>query len=187
MVVPRFSLATDREASQGDTMKYDIPAPEAKRAAHAHELLLVNLILNHVFLFISTLSLSGPYPYLPLVVPLISISILSYILWRAHRAQTNVHWFVNAHWQMCARRSRIFLSMLVIVGLMLLLGWVGYAYFHLAKVLVLAWFSVAGLPVMGTLLTLVVLESDALNQARNGRFPQWAAQRFAASRKAISN
>ncbi len=166
-------------------MKFDVPVQDTKRAAHPHELLLVNLILNHVFFFVSTLGLSGPYPYLPLMVPIISISILAYIFWRAQRAKTCDPWFVNAHWQVCARRSRIFLAMLA--GACVLLGWLGYYYLHMAKVLVLALFSIAGLPVMITLLVLVVLESEALNQARNGSLPQWAVERFAPSKEPISN
>ena len=168
-------------------MKFDVPVQETKRAAHPHELLLVNLILNHVFFFVSTLGLSGPYPYLPLMVPIISISILAYIFWRAQRVKTCDPWFVNAHWQVCARRSRIFLAMLAGACLLLLLGWLGYYYLHMAKVLVLALFSIAGLPVMITLLVLVVLESEALNQARNGSLPQWAVERFAPSKEPISN
>lgn len=168
-------------------MKFDISSQDAKRAAHPHELLLVNLILNHVFFFVSTLGLSRPYPLLPLIVPLISVSILAYIFWRAKRAQTRDPWFVSAHWQVCARRSRIFLAMLAGACLLLLLGWLGYFYLHMAKVLVLALFSVAGLPVMITMLVLVVLESEALHQARNGSLPQWAARRFAATNEPLSN
>lgn len=168
-------------------MKYNVSPQDAKRAAHPHELILVNFILNHVFFFVSSLGLSGPYPYLPLIVPIISVSILAYIFWRAKRAQTRDPWFVNAHWQVCARRSRIFLAMLAGACLLLLLGWLGYFYLHMAKVQVLALFSIAGLPVMITMLVLVVLESDALHQARNGSLPQWAARRFAASGMHASN
>lgn len=163
-------------------MKFDVPSQDARRAAHPHELILINLILNHVFFFVSTLGLSGPYPFLPLMVPIISVSILAYIFWRARRAKAFDPWFVSAHWQVCARRSRIFLAMLAGACVLLLLGWLGYFYLHMAKVLVLALFSIAGLPVMVTLLVLVVLESEALNQARNGSLPQWAAERFAPSR-----
>lgn len=166
-------------------MKFDVPAQDARRAAHPHELILVNLILNHVFFFVSTLGLSGPYPFLPLMVPVISVSILAYIFWRAQRAQTRDPWFVSVHWQVCARRSRIFLAMLAGACVLLLLGWLGYFYLHMAKVLVLALFSIAGLPVMVTMLVLVVLESEALNQARNGSLPQWAAQRFAPSKESV--
>ena len=166
-------------------MKFDVSAQDAKRAAHPHELLLVNLILNHVFFFVSTLGLSGPYPFLPLMVPIISVSILTFIFWRTNRAQTCDSWFVSAHWQVCARRSRLFLAMLAGACLLLLLGWLGYFYLHMAKVQVLALFSIAGLPVMITMLVLVVLESEALNQARNGSLPQWAARRFEAAKEPI--
>ena len=164
-------------------MQAEISSQDAKHAGNPHELLLINLILNHVLIFISTLGLAGSYPYLPLVVPATSFSILTYIFLRAQRAKTNDPWFVSAHWQICAQRSRIFLAMLAGACLLLLLGWLGYTFLGMAKVTVIALFAVAILPVMGTLLVLVVLESDALNQARKGTLPQWAMQRYATTDK----
>jgi len=170
-----------------DLMQAEISTQDAKRAAFPHELLLLNLILNHVLIFIGTMGLAGSYPFLPLVVPIISVSIVSFIFYRARLARTRDTLFVNAHWQICAQRSRIFLFMLAGACLLLLLGWLGYAYLGMAKVTVIALSGIAILPVMGTILVLVVLESDAMNHARKGTLPEWAAQRFAASSKEISN
>lgn len=160
-------------------MQSEISPQEMKRAGHPHELLLINLILNHVLFFISTLGLAGSYPYLPLVVPVISVSILSFIFYRAQRAKTCDSRYVSAHWQICAQRSRKFIFMLAGASLLLLLGWLGYAFLGMAKVTVIALFGVAILPIMATILVLVVLESDAMNQARKGTLPEWAAQRYA--------
>lgn len=158
-----------------------ISPQDAKRAGFPHELLLINLILNHVLIFIASMGLAGSYPLLPLVVPVISVSILGFIFYRARRALTRDPWFVSAHWQVCAHRSRTFMIMLAGASLLLLLGWLVYSQLGMAKVTVLALFAVAILPIMATLLTLVVLESDAMNHARKGTLPQWAAQRFAAT------
>lgn len=168
-------------------MNNEVSPQDTKRAGYPHELLLINLILNHVLIFIATMGLAGSYPLLPLVVPAISVSILAFIFYRAKRALTSDPAFVSAHWQICAYRSRTFLFMLAAASLLLLLGWLGYAYLGMAKVTVFALFAVAILPIMGTILTLVVLESDAMNQARKGTMPQWAAQRFAASTRKSSN
>ena len=164
-------------------MQAEISPQDAKRAGIPHELLLINLILNHVLIFISTLGLAGSYPYLPLVVPVTSFGILAYIFFRAQSAKRNDPWFVSAHWQICAQRSRIFLTMLASGCMLLLLGWLGFTFLGMAKVTVIALFAVAILPVMGTLLVLVVLESDALHQARKGTLPQWAMQRYAMTDK----
>lgn len=170
-----------------NAMNDDVSPQDSRRAGYPHELLLINLILNHVLIFIATLGLAGSYPYLPLVVPVISFSILSYIHFRAKSAQTRDPWFVSAHWQVCAQRSRTFIIMLAGACLLALLGWLGYTFLGMTKVTVLALFAVAILPVMATILVLVVLESDALNLARKGTLPQWAAQRYAATDRSKSN
>lgn len=161
-------------------MQNDVTTQDTKNAGHPHELLLINLIFNHVLVFIGTMGLVSLYPLLPLVVPAISISILGYIFYRAKRAQTCDTPFVNAHWQICAQRSRKFIYMLLGASILLLLGWLGYSFLGMAKVKVLALFAVAILPVMITILVLVVLESDAMNHARKGTLPEWAAKRYAA-------
>lgn len=168
-------------------MPADISEADSKNAGHPHELLLINLIFNHVLVFIGTMGLVSLYPYLPLVVPLISVGIISYIFFRAKRAQTHDSWFVSAHWQVTARRSRIFLIMLAGACLLLLLGWLAHTFLGMAKVKVLALFAVAILPVMITILVLVVLESDAMNQARKRTLPAWAAKRFAVQNGKASN
>jgi len=167
-------------------MQSEISLQEMKRAGHPHELLLINLILNHVLFFISTLGLAGSYPYLPLVVPVISVSILSFIFYRAQRAKTCDSRYVSAHWQISAQRSRKFIFMLAGASLLLLLGWLGYAFLGMAKVTVIALFGVAILPIMATILVLVVLESDAMNQARKGTLPEWAALRYAVTTRSQS-
>ncbi len=170
-----------------ENMQADVSPQDIKRGGHPHELLLINLILNHVLIFIATMGLAGSYPLLPLVVPFISVSIVSFIFYRARLARTRDTLFVSAHWQICAQRSRIFLIMLAGACLLLLLGWLAYAYLGMAKVTVLALFAVAILPVMATILVLVVLESDAMNHARKGTLPEWALQRYGASARKISN
>ena len=165
----------------------EITQQDTKNAGHPHELLLINLIFNHVLVFIGTMGLVSLYPLLPLIVPVISVGILIYIFFRAKRAQTCDTWFVNAHWQICAQRSRKFILMLLGAGVLLLLGWAGYAFLGMAKVKVLALFAIAILPVMITILILVVLESDAMNLARKGTLPEWAAKRYAPSASETSN
>jgi len=63
--------------------------------------------------------------------------------------------------------------------LLSLLGWLGYAYAGMMKVAVYALVGGMGmLPTMVTVLVLIILESDALHQARHGQLPAWVVQRF---------
>ncbi|MDH5301727.1 MAG: hypothetical protein OEW58_10230 [Gammaproteobacteria bacterium] len=158
---------------------YDVDDEQKKRAKQPHELFLINLIFNHVLVFVAALGLARSMPWLLLVVPLISIGILSYTLWRAKRSLAVDSWFVMCHWQLCAVRSRRFLLVVFLLLLAFALGWVGYHYWGLEKIPTLAMISGLGiLPTMVTVLVLVILESDALHQASNGRLPAWVTEKF---------
>ncbi|MDH5572137.1 MAG: hypothetical protein OEY89_10250, partial [Gammaproteobacteria bacterium] len=74
-------------------MQFEITEQERKNARHPHEILLINLVTNHILIFVSILGLAKTYPALLLVVPAISITILSYLLFRARRALTTAPWF----------------------------------------------------------------------------------------------
>jgi hypothetical protein len=113
------------------------------------------------------------------IVPAISVSLLGYILWRARVSRTRDPWYVMCHWQICAGRSRIFLTMLILLLAAVALGWVGYAYGGMMKEAVLALVAGTGiLPVMVTVLVLVIVESDALYHANQAKLPAWVVERY---------
>ena len=159
-------------------MQFNIPEKDKKLARHPHELFLVNLITNHILLFVGLLGMAGNYPLLMLVTPSISMTILVYILYRARRALIQDPWFVKCHWQIGARRSRLFIAMLAIMGLVI------------STVLVIsggepkpqhyAFAGVGVLPTMFTVLALIVMESDAMHQARLGKVPDYLVKAFPA-------
>lgn len=158
-------------------MRFEVSPVEIKKANIPHELFLTNLIGNHILMTVGLGGLAGSFPWIMAIVPVTSFSILFFTLWRARRSLGRDPWYVMCHWQVCARRSRIFLVMLGLLMLVALLGWVGYTYGGMMKEAV--WAIVAGtgiLPVMVTILVLVIVESDALYHANQARLPGWVVK-----------
>lgn len=162
-------------------MKFQVSDETAHKAKIPHEVLLTNLIGNHVLWFIAALGLAGSYWQPLAMVPVFSFVSLAYILWRASRAKTQDEWFVMCHWQICAARSRVFIYLLLMSLTVVILGWVGYTYFGMMKVAVYAISGGVGiLPVMVTVLILILMESDALHQATLQKLPKRMLEKYPA-------
>ncbi|SCZ49055.1 hypothetical protein [Thiohalomonas denitrificans] len=156
-------------------MHQEISRSDIVRARSPHELFLINLIFNHVFLLIAALmatSLRGTV----LIVPIVSAAILGYTIWRARRSQDRDPWFVVCHWQIAAKRSVFFAVMWVVAGAVIL-GLLAISGGDL-KPGHYAVGGVFGVPVMGTMLVLIIMESEAMQQASNGTLPKWALERY---------
>ncbi len=153
---------------------FDVSSLEIKKARWPHEILLINLITNHILIFVGLFGLAKSYPLVMLVTPIVSFLVLGYILLRAKQSKAKQDpWFVFCHWQLCAKRSRWFIVMLVILlfiimGLLASVGWDP----HALKPGHYALGGVAILPTMLTVLALVVIESDAMHKAFLGRVPE---------------
>lgn len=151
--------------------QFNVSPEDGRKAKWPHEIFLINLIFNHIFVFCATVAVSGSFPYLPALVPVISFSIIVYILIKARKvAAGNEFWFVKAHWQICARRNRFFLLLITITcavsgggfWLSKIMGW--------AKIPTIALIGGVGLlPFMAVLLVLIVLGNESLFMARNGK------------------
>nr|VFK12397.1 MAG: hypothetical protein BECKLPF1236B_GA0070989_103425 [Candidatus Kentron sp. LPFa] len=160
-------------------MQFDITKADAKKAETPHEVFLFNLVGNHILIFIASLGMFRSFPYPLYLVPIISISCLLYILWRARRSLTIDPWFALCHWQIAARRARIFIGMFCLLGGVSLLGWLGYTYLGMMKEAVFAIIGGVGiLPTMVTLLILIMMESDGLYQARQHKLSGWVLRKF---------
>ncbi len=156
-------------------MKFEITDEEAKKAKFPHELFLINLITNHILLFVGLLGMMKTYPVLTMVTPAISMVVISYLMIRNSTIQKGAtSWFIRCHWQVCIRRSKVFLSILIvfaviIMGLIISVG-------GDVKDLKPGHYAIAGvtiLPTMLTILTLIITESDAMHQAKTGVLPKW--------------
>ncbi|MBI5436099.1 MAG: hypothetical protein HY937_03170 [Nitrosomonadales bacterium] len=154
--------------------QFSISAEESKRAKWPHEIFLINLVFNHIFVFVATTAVVGTLPLLPALVPVISFSIIGYIIFKARQvAASDETWFVKSHWRIGARHNRIFMLLLAATclvsggGLWLsrMLGW--------ARIQTIALIGGVGLlPFMVSLLVLIVLGNDAVFQARTGKLPK---------------
>jgi uncharacterized membrane protein len=83
------------------------------------------------------------------------------------------------HWQVCARRSRLFILMLTAAIGVALTGWAAHVYGGMMKEAVIAIVVGGGvLPVMVTVLILIIIESDALYHASQAKLPNWVVERF---------
>lgn len=153
---------------------FNISPEEGRRAKWPHEIFLINLIFNHIFLFCATVAVFGTFPWLTALVPLLSFSIIGYLLIRARQvAAGSESWFVKAHWRIAAGRNRLFMLLLAVTcvvsggGLWLseMLGW--------ARIPTIALIAGIGLlPFMATLLVLIVLGNESVFMARDGKLPK---------------
>ena len=154
--------------------QFDITPEEGKRAKWPHEIFLINLIFNHIFLFCATVAVFGTFPLLAALVPVVSFSIIGYILIKDKQvAASGESWFVKAHWRIASGRNRLFMLLLMVTclvsggGLWLskMLGW--------ARIPTIALIAGVGLlPFMVALLVLIVLGNESVFMARDGKLPQ---------------
>jgi hypothetical protein len=160
-------------------MRFEISQREIKKANIPHEIFLTNLIGNHILMAVAAGGIAGSFPWVMAVIPAISFSILGFTLWRARRAVGRDSWYVMCHWQVCARRSRIFIGMLSLLIAAMVLAWIGHVYGGMMKEAAIALVVGLGLlPVMVTVLALIIIESDALYNANQGKLPAWVVERF---------
>ena len=157
------------------TLKFEISEQDSRKAKIPHEIFLTNLIFNHILVFVAILSASSLTQYIVLV-PIASILSLLYLFWGARRARQNSSWYVSGHWQLAARRSRIFLIMISLVLAVFALLWLVSGGQLRPQHWALG--AAAFLPTMVTVLALIIMESEALHHAKIGLLPDWVLDRF---------
>lgn len=160
-------------------MKFEITEEEWRKARIPHEIFLTNMAGNHILMFISALGMVGSFWQPLAMVPVISLCTLLYTLWRAKQAKKTDSWFVMCHWQIAAKRSRLFIGMLMMMSVVAMLGWVGHAYLGMMKIAALATVGGIGiLPTLVTVLILIVMESDAMHLAKQCKLPDSIVEQF---------
>jgi hypothetical protein len=160
-------------------MKFEIPDDLVHKAKIPHDIFLTNLIGNHILWFVAALGLVRSYWQPLALVPIVSFFLLFYTLWRAKKSKQRDEWYVFTHWQLAAERSRLFIYMLLAVLTVFFLGWIGYTYMGMQKVAVMAMIGGGGiLPIMVTVLILILMESDALHQASQGKLSKRMAEKY---------
>ena len=158
-------------------MKFEISDDLVHKAKIPHDIFLTNLIGNHILWFVGALGIVGSYWQPLAMVPILSFVALFYTLWRAKRSRDP--WYIWVHWQIAAERSRLFIYMLLAVLGVWFLGWLGFTYFDMKKVAVMAMIGGIGiLPIMVTVLILILMESDALHQANSRRLSKNVVKKY---------
>lgn len=146
---------------------------EIKAARWPHEILLINLVFNHVFVFVVTLGVIKSLPLMIGLTPLTSFSIIGYILVKQQKIEaSDASFFLKGHWKIAAARNRWFLYLLIFTCTIAGGGYFLFSALGLSKITL--WALVIGiglLPFMIALLTLVTLGSDSMNIARDGKLP----------------
>lgn len=160
-------------------MHYEVSEAEITDAKHPHEIFLINLITNHILIFVGLLGMAKTYPWVMLVTPTISIAVLGYIMFRARSKLKSASWYASCHWQLCAHRSKLFIGMLlllavVLAGLLLSVG----GDPSLLKPGHKAIGGVMALPTLVFILVLIVMESDGMHKAKIGVVPQWLIDKY---------
>jgi predicted lysophospholipase L1 biosynthesis ABC-type transport system permease subunit len=160
-------------------MRFEVSPKEIKQANVPHEIFLTNLIGNHILMAVAAGGIAGSFPWVMALIPAISFLLLGFTLWRARRSRKRDPWYVMCHWQVCARRSRLFILMLTAAIGVAVAGWAAHVYGGMMKEAVIA-MVVGGsvLPIMVTVLVLIIIESDALYHANQAKLPEWVVTRF---------
>jgi hypothetical protein len=153
--------------------EYDVDPAQMKQAAIPHDILLFNLIGNHILIQVLVGGMAKTFPYLLLIPPTISLSLIWYTLWRAGKSPQRDTPFVQCHWAVAAKRTRLFLIMLGVLAVAATFA--AFAHFYIGMMQEAAIAVVVGggiLPVMVTMLILIMMESEALHMAKHRRAPR---------------
>ncbi|MBT3308430.1 MAG: hypothetical protein HN382_02865 [Gammaproteobacteria bacterium] len=160
-------------------MKFNIDEAQSKASKIPHEIFLTNLVVNHILFFVSALGIAGSFPLLIAVTPIASVAALGYILIRGRSMTDNdTPWFVQCHWRIAMKRSRLLLMMLLGLALLLSAMYAIHIYGEVAFSQIFPLAAVVTMPVMITIFGLIIMESEALHFARSGQLPKSMVERF---------
>ena len=160
----------------------ELPEPQEHEIAAAkkpHDLFLSNLIMNHMLLFAALAAFGQSYIKFMVLVPILSISTLAYTFYRSSTIKREDSEFVYIHWQIARRWSKLFSGVLTLLAIVATFGVLAHQHLGLMKEAVYG--IIGGLGILPTLLStlvLIVIESDSLHHAKEGKLPKWAQQRF---------
>lgn len=156
-------------------MRFQVSEEDINKAKWPHDLFLINLIFNHILMFAAFLSASSLWQWV-ILVPVTSLLILTYTMWRARRSLKVDSWYVMCHWQVCDRRSKMFVGMIVLM-LLAMAVILAISGGH-PKPQQIAIGGAAVLPTMVMVLVLIILETEALDDSKKGRVPDWVVKKF---------
>jgi len=156
-------------------MEHQVSADEISRAKRLHSVLLFDFIVVHVFVFVIALGMTKTSMIPLMCFPIISIALLSYVLFQSKSIVKDPSWFVRCHAMLAAKRAKLFMTLFIVTGTFTAVMYFGGAQFGLSKITSMSLaFGLGQLPFMVALLALVVLEFDAEHQCKDGKVPKSA-------------
>lgn len=162
-------------------MYFEVSESERAKAKNPHELFIMNLIAFHLLLAPAAIALK--IGALALLLPvLLSSGVMSFIYWRARRAEVRDPWFTMAHWKIALLRCRLLLIGYGITGGILLLAWLLSLGMqgHMKEIMFTALTRIGIMPTVILVFVAFVMESNALFQAARGEVPDGIVARYPA-------
>jgi hypothetical protein len=148
-------------------LEYDVGKTQMKLATIPHDIMLLNLIGNHILVQVGVGSVANIYPLLLLIIPVISFSLIWYTIWRAGKSPEWDTPFIQCHWSVAAKRAKVFLMMLGVLAIATIFAAIAHFYMGMMQEFAIALVIGVGLlPVMVTMFVLIMMESDALHMAK---------------------
>jgi hypothetical protein len=158
-------------------MKSVATATQRKQAQTPHEIFVAGVFAFDLLMTPAVLGLK--IGMIGLLIPLIcSGGLLAYIFMRS-RKQTS--WFVDMHWRLTWKRSRLLLLGYSISAVLVLVAWLLSMISsdpHMASIVWVALTRIALIPTLIFVLFTSVLEASAIAQATNGEVPEYLAAKY---------
>ncbi len=103
-------------------MHYQVTSEEQHVAKNPHHIFNLNILLTHLALSKIALELGGGDPLHFILVPFVSLMVLSYIYFHGKTIAKTKSWFVAAHWQLAWRRGRILIMAYIMAIVIMILS-----------------------------------------------------------------
>ena len=88
-------------------MHYKVTDQEVSAAKNPHHIFNLNVILTHLAISQAALEMGDGSPMNLMIIPIISLMVISYLYFTSKKLAQGDSWFVAAHWTLAWRRGRI--------------------------------------------------------------------------------
>jgi len=161
-------------------MLFDVDPSELKQAKNAHELMMFNLAVIHIFAPVGLLAMGADPVYM--VIPLVlAMGIIAFVFFKGRRLQSSGPWFVMVHWKLAFRRCQwlmiAYLITAIIMGAGLLIA-SGIDQKTSREILITVVSRFGVMPTVLMVMVSFVLESAGIQSASKGEVPDVMVKRF---------
>lgn len=107
-------------------MHYQVTSDEQHLAKNPHHIFNLNVLITHLAISQVSLEIGHGDPTYFILVPLISMMVLSYIYFHGKKVVERGSWFVAAHWMLAWRRGRLLImAYIAAIVIMILSHFIG--------------------------------------------------------------